>query len=77
MTIEIGGWERDAQDYRGKEQSIVYHATVGGQPRKLSRADLLRAIEMNLPEVGELVEPETPFPDNGTRSASLLGREGA
>jgi hypothetical protein len=50
--IEVLSFSRDADDYRGKTQTIVYHIVIGGREKAVGKADLLRAIEMNLPEQG-------------------------
>jgi hypothetical protein len=50
--IKITSYRRDAEDYRGKEHAIVYHCIIGGREKAVGKADLLRAIEMNLPEEG-------------------------
>ena len=61
--ITIKSYSRDAEDYRGKTQPIVYHIVIGGREKAVSKADLLRAIEMNLPGSEEPEESKTPtFP---------------
>ena len=51
--IRIEKWEREAPDYNGKIQPEIFHVSIGGAKAKaLSKADLLRAVKMNLPECG-------------------------
>ena len=51
--INVSSFERNAADYNGKEQAEVFYITInGGGEKPVSKADLLKAIKMNLPERG-------------------------
>ena len=58
MMIEVIGWKKDSEDYRGKDQPIVYRIVMNGQARDVSKADLIRAIEMNLAELSDEEEED-------------------
>lgn len=53
--IQIKSWQADGTDYRGKDQPRVYRILMNGQERDVSKADLIRAVEMNLPLTQEAV----------------------
>ena len=67
MKIEVVGWERNGEDYNGKEQYEVFFITFdGGREKAVGKADMLKAIKMNLPNRGEEhKEPETPLFNRG------------
>lgn len=61
-TITITAFERDAEDYRGKQHSIVYYVDMDGDEKALSKQTLLQQIELNLEERGAGPVPEKPTP---------------
>ena len=71
--ITISSFQQDAIDYSGKERPKVYYVSINDGPEKaVSKADLIRAIEMNLPE--RVTEPESePETDATTFPAMRTG----
>ena len=55
--IQIKEWERDAEDYNGKQHAEVFYVVVNGKEKAVGKADLLRMAKMTLPERGVSDEP--------------------
>jgi hypothetical protein len=66
--IRIKHYERDAEDFAGKSRDLVFCISVNNGPDVMvSKADLIKAILMNLPEGEEQpdLEPLPKFGGNG------------
>lgn len=61
-SIEIVGWSKDADDFKGKERSEIFHVILDGREVALSRADLVTQIKLNTEERHK-PEPKTPLLD--------------
>ena len=83
--ILIRAYGRDQNDNNGKEQKVIAFVSInGGKLRAVSKADLLKAVTMVLPEVDDIEEVDEPEdadisglsfePANGNRHEAAAGR---
>jgi hypothetical protein len=69
-------WGREQEDFNGREQKEVFFVLMNGNRKAIGKADLLRAIKLNLPELSADEERESHRPDVGVRTASAAGNGG-